>query len=1760
LKARVSLLRLNIPADLYNDGVVVEIEGIDVHLRLLSDDSPEASRNFNHPTDKIPSEDNILPTTDDLAESFLKSEPKEEREELEAAISSQSQYLQQSTTSLSDDGEVGIGNEGLSLPSFISSFIQGITDRLQVKVNGINIRIAMDLPQDGPVKRAPENKPDQVTALLAIREISATGLLSNSDDEDSTTTQRGRTITVDTVHAMLVSDPAVFSNYSRFGAAPSSPSTTHSKTDRESIRTELPSPSQTSSTSDSTPDLSRSVVWDRSQITERSAFLDNRNMESSTHTLEGRFSDAGSEAEYDPRSYLVDQSASGSRYDDVNEEIYDKPAYLDDVFHSQYLDGVEDSGILPPRSTEEGGGTPRPHSPQLDSSVSAETWHDFEQSQPLVEHQDHSLASSYLHDDASEDTSRTIFHELPPSQVADTSYYAASFEGLGAVHSDNNNDEKVISSRRSSSSGSQTGDLSESKLFTHEEASSMYMSAISNSSEDYSPAMPGAWDSSSFREESTSLPTRSRVVAGSEIDDDSDTKTSTPKLTVHTSDSTLDQDKEGLGDYSTSTHASIHHDRSQTPSDAVSENIEVARKVLEIDRITIWIPVGNSNGGSEKHQEPEENHQGSTNTKFSTNPSHSTMGDSLGASKLAFSTRSRRDSLMSSVSHEEAEQAAADKSQGTDQTRPKNSAPDVSVDINNAVILFDIATGWLLIKAGQKMASVSVGIMAELNSTNTPKSSAPSSQSLNFSLQTCSIKFLQHLTGIPYHGRHGTDFSHPGLSPVQDVILQVSIAGAKSTLGLRTDIAEFQLKIAKFVLGYASEDLISFNEELKMRESVRDILAPVHNDLSLSITKTTGSARIDLSTLPIHLNFNIQRLEELLGWFGGLSTILELGSSIASVSTVREEKPQKPVKSSPGVRFAGIPPTEPAPASASSTSTPWKVNARLGGVLVDLIGETCALELRTTAVKVVSRFEGIGIQIDKGELSGPYLIDDGNDAPAKITLGNIRVEYLFSPREVDLDRLLSLLTPSQDKYEEDDDIMLDTLLRQRRQGGVLRVTITTLNLLISDLHGLHPLSSLPNEVSKLSNVAKYLPEDDRPGIMTLALIREFESQIRVGGKIGDLNVISQDMEAAHIGLPSLVAGQVKRLSANRNGTEELIGEALERPPAPGPARPSVPMIMTRFLADEMEPTVKVKLCNLRVEYMVSAVMAFMGLGDEATSEDLAVNLANSVANITELQTSLHQAMSPSASVVYKPEIKPYKLAVSLRDCVIGLNPRDMPAKGLVVFTFAKLRGSLEKETASEVNFEIKKATVMIIDDTQNIDSVDTSNQRAISTGQSEQIKGFTDKGFVPISFISSAMISAKINQPDNDGTKSVDVDVRDDLLILETCADSTQTFISLINGLSPPTPPSTALKYRTEVMPIQDMLASFTGDAFATDEITDAEDISGQDFDEQLGGAIEDELEYVSEFYPQKPDQEEAMSASMMSSTSDVSRPPHLLDSFRSDNNVTTSMSGLDFRDDHFAKQSTVGGTAHRWDSSHNTYGLANEVKIHGSPLRVRVRDVHFIWNLFDGYDWQRTRDTISKAVKDVEIKATERRAKKGGLAPVEEDEEESVIGDFLFNSIYIGIPANKDPRELSRAINHDIDDLASETGSYTTSTTVTGMTSRQNRAPSVRTKRLRLSRSRHHKMTFELKGISADFVVFPLNAGETQSSIDVRVYDLEIFDHIPTSTWKKFATYMYDAGERESGTSMVHLEILNVKPVAELAASEIVLKVRYTYIQSLSI
>ena len=213
---------------------------------------------------------------------------------------------------------------------------------------------------------------------------------------------------------------------------------------------------------------------------------------------------------------------------------------------------------------------------------------------------------------------------------------------------------------------------------------------------------------------------------------------------------------------------------------------------------------------------------------------------------------------------------------------------------------------------------------------------------------------------------------------------------------------------------------------------------------------------------------------------------------------------------------------------------------------------------------------------------------------------------------------------------------------------------------------------------------------------------------------------------------------------------------------------------------------------------------------------------------------------------------------------------------------------------------------------------------------------------------------------------------------------------------------------------------------------------------------------------------------------------------------------------------------------------------------------MHVIWNLYDGYDWPKTRTAITNAVEEVEAK-TEERKRRHRRSNEPEDEDDPIIGDCLFNSIYIGVSANPDPNELRRQINQGINDGASETESYQTSgaSRPTNVSTGQQYRPKARPRRLKLDRSKAHKISFELKGVSADIVTFAPGSGETQSMIDVRIGEFEIFDNVPTSTWRKFLTSLHDKSEmREMCKPLMHIEMFNVRPIRELSATEIVMRV----------
>ncbi|EAS36307.3 autophagy regulatory protein Atg2 [Coccidioides immitis RS] len=1709
-KGSVSLLRVTVPANLHNSSIIVEVDGVDARVRLLPD-KPEQNapptRSKGTAEDEGQDGHSVLPSTADLAQSFLESEPKEETEELQAAILSQSQYPEH-LDAQSDDGEEDLGlYDGLSLPAFIAGFLKGVIDRLQLNIANVSLRVDTEVQRDGVLK---DETQDPISGLFTIQEI-AIDSTATSASEDSRLKIGKRMVSLSGIHAMIMSDAEVFSNYSRFNA-PDIPSTVHSKSTHTPLRPRSPQPS--SSGSDSCGDMSRSTILDPSsmygsRLTVDSHGDESRHLESSVYSTTGRFSDADSDDENDLEFYS--QATTGMLDSHYDERLLDNPAYLDEALKSQFDDHLEDSTIFPKDcpSTPVRDQTPRPHvSKSPSSSPEHYMYHSV--------HESNFPVGGGIRDNEP-DSATSARGKTPDCQT----------------------EQESPSTSKICPAVSQPEDLSASRIFTHEEAQSMYMSAMSQSSTtSFDPDMPGAWGSSK-RIDTSDPDQKEQPLSG-----DTDTEA---KGASHDFDTSQNSPEAQTGE--DDERESVHNSPQYISG--------VVKEILAIDRIIIWLPSVDS-------QDSEEIPKTDIDSK-PVDPmveSTITLADSVTPDLLA-NTRSRlaqsafrRGSVSSIVSSRHLPisrtKPTTQKHEDFDGLNDPQTTRAVEIDITSLTAKLDIASGWLLVKIGQRITDVSTSTSKQTKiSEAASEESSPSFFRLN--LTSCSLKFLERVPAQPYPLSSAPSLSQlqSGI-PIEETILHLTLSGTSIDFAAIGNTTKLRLDVMKFVLGHMSYDIISFDESLRMRESTRDVTSPGQKDISLRVIKSSESTTVNLTTLPICLSLDLQELDETLGWFGGLSTVLELGSSIASASTVKGEQPCSPPRPRRGVHFA-----DPVPPSSPSTTNhaALKANCRIGGIVLRVIGEHCTVQLGTTAAKLVSRFEGIALQIDKASVGGPHLRKEPSPSPPSLDFENIRFEYLYGPKEVDLDRLLGLLTPSKDKFDEDDDIMLDTLFRQRRQGAVLRLTVGHADFAVPNPTALQPLSHLGEELAKLATVAKYLPQDDRPGILILALVREFEGRVHVNNEAGDITIISHNLEAGYVTFPSLLATRISTVTVVRNGSEELVAEVIPEDTEEARTHDPLPMIMARFIADEMEPTVKIKLYNVRVEYTVPSITAFLGLNNQMAAEDVAANMAQSVLNLADLKAHHEPGSDLSerdsiGSGDDRSAMLP-RLSVGMKDCGIGLNPRKSPAKALVIFTRASFSGALHETKPSEALLDIRKASVMIIDNVENLGSAENYRHRMSSGARSGQIQHLQSIGFVPVCDISSASVALKVMQLDVEGEKSLDIEVRDDLLVLETCADSTQTLISILSGLAPLSPPITERKYRTEVIRIEDMLNSLSGDAFATDIVPDSDyEVEGENDGQDGDGA--EEIEYVSVFYPSHgdsgPQGRGATTPRFGNEGSASAGTSRILGSFHSEAQMSSSIPELEFQEDHFAKQSAVGDTAHRWDSSRNTYTLATEVKLRDSPLRIRVRDVHVIWNLYDGYDWQRTRDTISKAVRDVQAKAAEKFARRPGnrLSADFEEDEESVIGDFLFNSVYIGIPANRDPRELSHDINRNIDDLASETMSFATSTTVTGL---QNQVPGTKREKLRLARSKHHKMTFELKGISADLIVFPPHSGETQSSLDIRVEDLEIFDHIPTSTWKKFATYMRDVGEREIGTSMVHLEILNVKPVPDLAASEVVLK-----------
>lgn len=1636
--------------DFYTSPITVEVDGVDVRLKVSSKEHREDRPRRRG---KRKEDSDVLPTAADLAQSFLQGQESAEKKELEEALAAETQEMGSSMT-ISDAGsdeDLGYGTgQTLSLPAFLTDFLQGVVDRTQICIRGVTFQLDVELPVD-----LNTTTPDLVTFQLALEGINVEGVTTPTLEGDGTPKivpkEGKRHITLDNIRAFLISEANVFSTLAR------SPSVASSLASQSPVLTEHQSPLSRHSNA---PDMT-----------------------ASEHLMS-----------------FSDELARDS------EEAFNIP-----------YDFGTDPDEMDPQEPASSVSTPR-----------ASIYQDFTARREGLHAQSEIMEpglapwGSFSRDAQSEPYLQSLGSDLLDPRVA-------SPEPLSGSES------------TSSGVGSQPPeDLTKSHLYSHEDAESMYMSAFSQAeSSRLRSAMPGAWDEEDRPSPETS-PQPKRAATPIVQRTPSPVRPEEETAAAEVREQELETERGAVAeevvpeDVSTPDETTASDTESETPEVEPQDDVPTPRgptrlvkEILSLASISIYVP------SNHKHlQVPP-----------------SVLDKSVSPHLPgAFSVHS--EGPTSPNIHPQVV---------TEERQPEDKS--LEIVLAPMEVRFDASIGFLLAMVVSKLLEAVRGqpdARAADAEGKTPGAGSPFPE-IKIMAEHISLLFLEKLSGVADTAER--IFSTPTVDFSHDVLLKTGLQNLSATMSASGQQTETVVNIEKFTFGYANDDILSFDRRIQMFESVMNTFPSAGNDISVKISQSPDDVRCNIDTLPLHVKLDLQRLDETFSWFGGLSSFLSMGSSMTSNASRGTRSPVKVVPKPRGVRFEA--PVRPDDQSAAKEN---KVAMRINGFRLDLVGKECSVALDTSALKLVSREEAIGVHFSRIRLSGPYLRHARGDPPIVADILGTRLEFIGVAQNADLERLLELITPSKVKFDEsDDEIMVDTLLRQRRKGPVLRLTLDKVNVQVGKLHQLGCLPNLGEEIAKLATVAKYLPEDDRPGLLTLALVKDFGFSLDVGGRFGVVHISMKDLDLAHITIPSLVAVAVSEVTVNRNKIEELV--ATSKVQTPGISqRP--PVLMMRII-DDMEPVLKVKMMGLIIEYRVPAIMDILGLAADATPQDFEASLAASVVNLGEQAHTALKGKQPelvpiSDQAKTSSSAKPMTVEMAFRDCLVGLNPLGLTSKLVLALTDAHVDVAPSRNSNVTIVGDLRKSSVLLIDDITALDEKEgaVTSRRRPSAASSPLIVDLCSKGFVDICQISSAKATARVTKSD-EGFQHLDIDLRDDLLVLETCADSTQTLITLVNALKPPTPPSKEIRYKTSVVPVQDLLASLTADAFGRaegDYDFDYDFAVPPEFDGETGseedfyGEGSGQLEFDPRYYEDADVQEQLFDVAAQSMISDRTTAQDTKDGV-----LLTSLSTSDVADDssdelvvqenYFGTASVIEGTAHRWNSSRNTYDQSNDGKVLKSPLRVCVRDVHIIWNLFDGYDWVRTRDVITKAVQEVETKAYEQKARteRGGAFEQDFDEQETVIGDFLFNSIYIGIPANRDPRELAQAINQELNDNATETESVaTTAFTATHSRPGANRS---RSKKLRLNRSRRHKITFELKGVNVDLVTFPPGSGETQSSIDVRVKDLDVFDHVPTSTWKKFAMYDQDAGEREMGVSMVHLEILNVCPMPQLPTTEIVLK-----------
>ncbi|CAD1808874.1 Autophagy-related protein 2 CAD motif family protein [Candida parapsilosis] len=467
------------------------------------------------------------------------------------------------------------------------------------------------------------------------------------------------------------------------------------------------------------------------------------------------------------------------------------------------------------------------------------------------------------------------------------------------------------------------------------------------------------------------------------------------------------------------------------------------------------------------------------------------------------------------------------------------------------------------------------------------------------------------------------------------------------------------------------------------------------------------------------------------------------------------------------------------------------------------------------------------------------------------------------------------------------------------------------------------------------------------------------------------------------------------------------------------------------------------------------------------------------------------------------------IRLSLSNCLVGLTPGRLNCKGYLTVS----RGNVDFVFGANqfhIKSSVRDIAILLIDDVKNVTlTKDTKVDQ--SSDQLNVVDVLMDRGYIQLGSINLAHIGLTFNTnieeikrrnhelEIRDGLSIIDFKINTDEIQLDLCADSANTFAQMVNDLKLP---------------------------YDFDDKDKMEISVGHNID-VLNDVDNNMFKNISESFAEMDINEEPVSVEASSESS----------------------SGLEFQDEHF------------------DYVSSYKSEIKGiDPLKVNINLSRVEIYLYDGYDWKDTRKAIRGAVKKIELEQRKRDGDSQGTSGRSETEEVStvdtssgrdpttVIHETLYQSIYVSAPKVARGSDLTKSINFGLQNDEEEVNDNEDKINA-------NIKRGKNYKNLKLRRSAYHKVVADLRSVDIGVVVYstrdprrdktdPDVKVEFLNLIEMSLGNIDVYDNVPSSTWNKFLSYMNILGEREAGTSMAKVSILNVRPKPKLVATEAIMKV----------